>query len=87
MNITDTVYGPNTAATAEYLGDPPTLVQNLFQPGQVSVSGTGDAVILFTNVDPASGEMLLQTAHRTGVHEWSAMDAPSQGPPFVQIFF
>lgn len=73
INISETIYGLSTAAAAEYLGEPPTLVQDLFLPGQVSVSGTGDAVILFTDVDSSTGEMLLQFAHRTGTHEWSAI--------------
>ena len=32
MDISETIYGLNTAVAAEYLGNPPTLVQELFLP-------------------------------------------------------
>lgn len=73
MTITETVYGLETADPADFLGDPPTLVQDLFLPGQVSVSGSEEAVLVFTDVDPSNGEMVLRTAFRSDSNTWSSV--------------
>lgn len=84
MHVSETLYGLDAAAAADYLGEPPTLIQDLFQPGQVSVDGTGQAVMVFTNVDPETGEMVLQVAHRTGTHAWGPFEELARTGGVVQ---
>ena len=85
MSITETVFALDTSVAAEYLGEPPTLVQELFLPGQVAVSGIGDTVMVFTDVDPNTGEMVLRVANRTSTHTWGAIGELARAGGVVEV--
>ena len=85
MSITETVYGLDTAVAADYLGEPPTLVQELFLPGQVAVSGVGDTVMVFTDADPHTGEMVLRVANRASTHTWGSIGEIARAGGVVEV--
>ena len=85
MTIREVVSGLETSTPLDYLGDPPTLVQELFLPGQVAVSGIGDAVMVFTDIDPSTNEMILRVAHRTGTHDWGGIGEIARAGGVVQV--
>lgn len=83
LDITVTKTGPDTFTPVEWRGTSPQLVQKWLPIGRMgAVSGT-PGLLLFTDVDAATGRMQLKSARRSTETTWAAPVTVREAPGII----
>ncbi len=84
LHITYTVINPATAGPYRFLGNSGTLVQNSYRAGSVSTLGGSTPSVLFTTVDPKTGQTTLNLTTR-GLNQWNSPQPVATGDAILSV--